>query len=258
VTLTALIDTPAKNLPLNGAVMFSFTPRFSGTPSRIPGTATLTQTTDAQGNSALQAVLTFVPSSNLEDVFATFVGDSNYLLSTSNGFTIGVTGNDFALVMNSAPLIMPAGTTGVDGFDIDAESGYNGTATFTAAGLPEGAAATFMPTSVTGSGQIFVQISTTGPHAAFKGGIAQTALLATIIPFFAVVLIGPRRRKRPLLPLILFSLLTAAVSCGGSSGGGTGGGGGNGGTPPGNYTVTITVTSNTGISHSAMFPLVIQ
>jgi subtilase family serine protease len=262
VTLTALVDTPA-NLPITGSVIFSYTPRFAGTPAPIPGTPTLTQTTDAQGNSALQAVLTFVPSSNLEDVFATFIGDSNYSLSTSNRFTIAVAGNDFTLDMTTAPLIMPAGSQGVTGFEIDAQSGYNGTATFTAGALPAETTVTFTPTSITGSGQISVQISTMAPHAAASGkagqGVAATVLFATVLPFVGLVVLGGRRQRiRPVLVLVLCCSIFAASSCGGGSGGGGGSGFTDPGTPKGSYQINVTVTSNTGIVHTGTLPLVIQ
>jgi hypothetical protein len=263
VTLTALVDTPA-NLPVAGSVVFSYTPRFVGTPAPIPGTPTVTHTTDAQGNSALQAVLTFVPSSNLENVFATFAGDSNYQLSTSNGFTIAVAGNDFILDMNTAPLIMPAGSSGVTGFEIDAEAGYSGTATFKAGTLPAETIVTFTPTSVTGSGQVSVQISTIAPHSTANGragkGMPSISAFATLLPVVGLLLFGGRRhRNSSVLLLVLFCSMLGATSCGGGTGGGGGGGGfTDPGTPKGSYKITVTVTSDTGISHTGTLPLVIQ
>jgi hypothetical protein len=181
VTLTAVVDSPSKNPAVSGPVTFFYTTRFAGTPTAIPGMPTLTQTTDAQGNAALQAVLSFVPASNLETVFASFTGDSAHQSSTSNNeITIAVAGNDFSLVVGSAPLMMPAGSQGVTSLEIDAESGYSDTATFIASGLPREATAAFTPPSITGSGQASIQVSTQAPHDLASETASRATLAATI------------------------------------------------------------------------------
>jgi hypothetical protein len=89
-----------------------------------------------------------------------------------------------------------------------------------------------------------------------------------VIPLACGVLLLPmRRRRRQLLrmwvPLALLGVLLGVASCT-SSGGGTGGGGGTSGgsggagqTPPGTYSIPLTVTS-TGILHSVTVTLVVD
>lgn len=269
VTLTALVDTPAKNLIPTGAVLFNAMTRFTG-PVLISGTPVITPTTDANGNSALQAVLTFVPSSNYENVWVQFMADSNYEYSASNNLIIAVAGNDFSLTSGS-PLTVFQGSAGATSVMIDGQSGYGGTVNFTAAsvtGLPREASATFALTSITGSGESDLTISTMAPHAAFRQqsslGRVGMLFIAGFLPIGGILLMRVRKRQSWSAMAALF-VLTSALTLGL----GCGGGGSTGpppppldpGTPKGSYPITVTATSGSGtnaITHTTTFTLAVQ
>ena len=262
-TLTALIDTPAKNLNPTGTVTFSY---YGG--SQLPGTPTLTPVTNSNGNSALQATLNFTPISNSSTIAAVYSGDSNYLQSGSGAYTVVVGGDDFAFTASGSTLTVSRGQTGAVSFGIDGQASYNATINFapsSCSGLPSQSSASFSPTSVTGSGGTTLFIATTAPQAvrAAKGGALLGWRLACLMPFAGMILLLRGRRWcgfGMVLALILLAITLVSTGCGGGSGGtgGTGGGGGTGtGTPTGSYTITVTATDGTH-THSATFTLVVQ
>lgn len=273
VTLTALVDTNAKNLPLTGPVVFRATTTFVGTPVNLSGTTTVTPVTDANGNSALQVSLTTVPIANSMDVWAQFMGDSNYSYSASNSILINVAGNDFTFTLGSS-LTMSQGATGYTGFEIDAQSGYTGTVNFTSAsvtGLPAETTVSFMPSQISKSGSGTIWITSTSPHAAVRLRNLTSATrwnVGIYLPAMGIVGLSiPRRRRSKLsygLSAIAVLCLTLLIACGGGAGSGSGGTGGGGsgvtdpGTPKGNYNITVTATSDTGITHTGTFMLSVQ
>ncbi len=262
VTLTAFVDGSIKNVPFTGSVVFADT----STSTMIPGTITLTPTTDANGNSALQASLTFTPYRNTIPI-ATFTGDANYAESTSSVVPITVTGDDFNFAANPSTVTVTPGLAGVLTLNIVGPTAYTGTVNFTPASctnLPPEASCAFSPSSITGTGSTQLVVSTTAPHSAVKGHslgwtFASGAPLAGIflIPFL-------RRNKLRLLPCAFLVLLAFLSSCGGggaSSGGGGGGGTTDPGTPNGTYTVTVTATSGSGataITHTLTFTMLVN
>ena len=257
VTLTAVVNTSAKSPALSGTVTYS------GSPQAVNGTPTLSAVTDASGNAALQATLSFTPSVNTESVGVVYSGDTNYLGSSSNYVTVQVAGNDFSLEIDEPGLSIQApGASGIIGLNVDGQSGYTGTATFACKGLPPESTCDFSPASVQGSGGTFLTIQTTAAHTValieapahhgyrWLGGASGMA-------FVAILLIGggPRKRRvRFLAGFIAVILVLPMVCCGGGGGGGGGGGHTDPGTPVGNYSVTVTATSGS-LSHSATFPL---
>jgi len=270
VTLTALIDTPEKGLTPTGTV--SFNEVTASISAGIPGPVTLTPATDAGGNSALLATLTFMPSANNTMVSAAYSGDSNFQQSGS-GYTttITVAGSDFAFYAGYPTAVVP--TPGVNtsmGLTIDGEAAYNGTITFApsaCSGLPAESSCSFSPSSVVGSGGTTVFINTTAPHA-IRGTQArsrQNPVLwwsMTASGMLGLLLAGTplRRHGYRLLPLLLVAFLLVLPGCGGGSSGGGGGGSGgptDPGTPVGTYTVTVTATSGS-LTHKASFQLVVQ
>ena len=262
VTLTAVVDTPAKNLTPTGTVVF----KTYSTSAVVPGTVTYTPVTDASGNSALQATLSFVPTSNNMQLVADYSGDSNYQGTGSIPLSISVAGSDFAFVAGGSTLTVAPGQSGAVGFGIDGQASYAGTVDFTSsdcAGLPAETTCTFSPTSVTGSGSTTVFVNTTAPHALLRkmsrsasfvwwpaslGGLAGICLLGTA---------SKGRKWSKLLALVVIGFVLVLPSCGGGGGGGGGGGNTDPGTPKGRYTITVTATSGS-LTHSASFQLIVQ
>jgi hypothetical protein len=256
-TLTALIDTPAKNLTPTGQVAFNF---YGGGP--LPGVVTLTPITDANGNSALQATLNFSPAASHTTIDAVYTGDSNYLQSGTGAFTITVAGTDFSFAPAAPTATVSRGQTIAVGLGIDGQLDYNATINFTPSsvtGLPPASSASFTPTSVTGTGGTTLFIATTGPNASLptptRDGL-RWWLLGTSGVFAGVFLFGGQRHRRlsSILSVLACILLGASVGCGG---GGSSGGGGGGGTPAGNYRISVTATDGTH-THTATFTLIVQ
>ena len=95
VTVTALVDASVKNIAPTGTV------NFQGSPFPLSQSVTVTSITDANGNAAGQASITFAATAN-ENVTAQYSGDSNYFNSSSSGILITVPGSDFTLYTDTA------------------------------------------------------------------------------------------------------------------------------------------------------------
>jgi hypothetical protein len=265
VTITAVVDTNLKNVPVPGGTV-SFMDWLTGI--AVTGTPTYSSTTDSSGNVAFQASLTFIPQANMT-IAASYGGDSNYPSASwvvGNGITIA--GSDFALVPFSSSINVTQGGTNSLTLFIEGQSAYSGIVNFSSAsctGLPRESSCSFSPTSVTGAGWTSLSFNTTAPHATAakqKWGLGQNSfVLAFCLPFATLMipLPGLRHRVRALILSLVSGLLLFVIACGG--GGGGGGGQTDPGTPRGSYPITVTATSGTGsgaITHSANFTLVVQ
>jgi hypothetical protein len=276
VTLTAVVDTEVKNLTPTGTVTFENVTGPSPT-----GTVTYTPITDTNGNSALQASITFIPPRNRMVVLAEYSGDPNYQSSDSTSSTILVTGNDFNIIPTTSNATTIPGEPATQQLIIDGQSAYSGTINFTpssCAGLPAESSCIFTPAAVVGDNVTTLQIATALPHAILKKESRNNGvefINGSLALVFGVLLMGisPKKRSyKTLLSLIVLACCFSIVSCGGGSvvntgggsGGGSGGGGGGGGgptdpgTPVGTYTVTVTATSNTNLTHTVSFQLTVQ
>ena len=179
-------------------------------------------------------------------------------------------GFDFSLALNGAgSQTVVAGTAASYKLVLTPLNGSSGTFAFACDALPTNALCLFNPPAqtLTGgvTGNVTVSVSTGSPTSRLRpNGFNFWA----VIPLACGVLLLPmRRRRRQLLrmwvPLALLGVLLGVASCT-SSGGGTGGGGGTSGgsggagqTPPGTYSIPLTVTS-TGILHSVTVTLVVD
>ncbi len=191
---------------------------------------------------------------------------------TSNGLMFAIV--DFTLSSTTGTLTVTAGGSAM--FTI-ATAPVNGTfpnsVTFSASGLPTGAAATFSPSSVTPGTSTTMTVTTTaryapasmpGPRgpvfptlppgslAAWLASLALAILLARV--GFAGLERKPLRRLAPLAALILLIVTTGYLA-------GCAGGFPRtevpGGTPAGTYTITVTATSGTDV-HSTTVTLIVQ
>ena len=264
VTVTALLDTGLKSVPVpTGTVPFINW----GPMTQISGTETYSTVTDSNGNVALQASLTFVPTASVS-VSANYAGDSNYPAATGVALNIAVTGSDFSLVPSQSSLTVAQGGTGQLAIYVQGQSSYAGSITFSSgscSGLPSESICGFGPPTVLGVGWTNLSVSTAAPHssAALAGNPGGRLLLsALMMPFAAVLLAGVRRRRtRNTLALgLMLGVLYVGPGCGGGSSG-TGSGPTDPGTPAGTYTVTVTGTSGSGstaLTHTATFNLIVK
>jgi hypothetical protein len=250
VTLTALVDTNVKNLPPTGTVTFS------GYPSPIQGTPTLTPVTDASGNSALQATLTITVNST-ENVYVQYSGDSNYFANSSNYVSVLVP--DFSLNANTGYVTLTAGQSQAIQIYVSDNYGFSSTVNnFSCSGLPAEATCSFSPTSVSGNNSITLTLSTAALGQFRKRAQASTPPLWWAATSGALLLgiclisvpISKRQRKSLLALFVLVSFVTLP-SCGGGSGGGV--------TQPNNPVPAITTLSPTQMAAgSASQPLTVS
>jgi hypothetical protein len=190
-------------------------------------------------------------------------------LNTTNSTTcksaqVGM-GFDFTVAASgSSSLTIAAGQTANYGVTINPANGARGTFTYTCGTLPANALCLFNPPTTTVSagatGSVTVGISTE------KATLARAASPAAwrMLPLACGLLLLPLglvRRRKSLLLIVLLAVLAGSVSSCTSSGGGTGGGSGGSGsssaTPPGTYTVPVTVSS-TGITHAVTLTMTVD
>jgi hypothetical protein len=204
----------------------------------------------------------------------TSAGSSSGVLTVSSAavaapatVTLSGVGFDF-VVSSSGPLSQTVAAGEQAGYTlIITPTGSSGSFTFACGTLPTNAICLFSPSSETINagvqGNLEVQISTgsgsttSWNRAPDRSGPWRAAPLAcglVLLPFVY------RRRRRILLLAVLAAIIGAGIASCTSSGGGTGGTGGNGGgsnTPPGTYTIPVTVTS-TGVSHAVSLSLTVD
>jgi hypothetical protein len=144
--------------------------------------------------------------------------------------------------------------------NVFASSGFASVISFTCAGLPAESTCTFGPTSITGSGQILVTVSTTAPHITQlldqRPYYLARWLTGGGFALAGIFVLGSPRRRRHRLPLLLITLalLLMIPACGG-------GGGSHHqqdpGTPAGTYNVTVAAAGGA-ILQSNSFTLSVQ
>ena len=177
------------------------------------------------------------------------------------------------LVGPAQPVAVSAGQAATFNLTFLPSNGNNGTFTFSCANLPLGARCSFSPPSLTGTPgatPVVLTVSTTGTAASLFH--PRTLFYALWLPFFGVVLVtagspaGERKRRlgfAVIIALLLIGLMFL-VSCGGggstssNSSGGSGSGGSNApptpgtSTPPGTYTFSVTASSPSSQSSTAL------
>jgi hypothetical protein len=217
------------------------------------------------------AAVTFQPNSSGVATGALIVTSS--ALPAPASVALSGMGFDFAAaVSGSSTFTVASGQTANFTLTINPANGAAGVFTYTCGALPANSQCVFNPTSTT------ITTGATGTMAiAISTGKASTARLESPgpwrvipeIPMACGLLLVPfvfaRRRKVLLLLVLLAVLVSAASSCsssgGGPAGGGTGGGsGGSGGglaTPPGTYSIPVTIAS-TGVTHAVTVTLTVD
>jgi hypothetical protein len=172
------------------------------------------------------------------------------------------TGFDFSVVTGSASQTAASGQTATFTMNLMPLGGSGATFTYVCGTLPAHASCSFNPSSdvvaANATSAVSVLIATGSTAAAVHspprpGWAIPVALCGLFLLPFAL-----RRRHRSLLVLALFALLIGGSGCVASGGGtGTGPVGGSSNTPPGTYSIQVTVSAD-GISHGATFSLTVD
>lgn len=233
-----------------GSVVFADGPVNLGTGTLNAGVATFTTSSLAAGSRAITAI---------------YSGDSNFTPATSAAFAQSIFDFDFGPGKGSATSAT-VGRAGTANFTL-AVTPVNGQTTlfdltFSVAGLPPGATATFSPVSVSkGSGTTDVKLTVSLPAATARMSNSAYPFSAPFLIALALVpLVGTRRMWRHVrassfcILLLLIGIATGAAISG--CGGGAGSSGGSHAQP---QTYTLVVTANGGtLTHSTNLNLTVQ
>lgn len=253
LTLTAQVTAATSGMP-TGSVSF-----YSG--------ATLLHTVTLSGGSASYST-TALAAGATDSLTATYSGDANFEASTASAQSVVVAPLDFSLaVSGSASQSVVPGTPATFQLAVTPTYGaYPGPVTFTADGLPAGAAAKFSPATIaaaSGEQTVTVTIQTAAPSTAAIERDPAAKIHSFAWAFLLLPLLGAgsmrrngrflRRTLGNLGCLLLLSLAalaagTALTGCGSSSVA----------FPPAqSYTVTLTGTSGT-VAHAATVTLSVE
>lgn len=274
VTLTATVSSPAfagapisgcGDLPCESMNNFFSNDFPSGTVTFFAGNTQLAsvQTSFGQLNSngVIEQVSLFNTTLPLgqNSITAQYNGDANYLASTSAPMVVTIDADfSFAAANPTVTISRPGGSV-TNTLTITGQNGYNGTVNFAStscSGLPMLAQCSFSPTSITGSGNVTVTITTTASTAmSHRSGWAGMGLV-----FAGVLVVNVPTRKFRMSSVLLITLVAFAMALSGCGGGSSSsGGGGSPGTPAGNYSLTVTAATSDGVvSHAATFNLAVQ
>jgi hypothetical protein len=266
-TVDATFSTPLSALVTNN----------NGNP--VPGVA-VNFTAPANGASATLSASTSTTNANgIASVTATANGNngSYEVLATVPGFSttaqFSLTNTDFSLSVNEPSLTVMDGSSGTATISVTPLSGFSSSVTLACTGLPEGAACSFSPASLTPAGAALtstVTVTTSALYATFTPGRFGSRRPSTRSPLWwlgvlalATLLAGvgiagiermPLRRWAPLAALILLIVMAGyLVGCmGGFPRAAL-----PGGTPTGTYSIAVTATSGAD-AHSTTVMLTVQ
>jgi len=191
---------------------------------------------------------------------------SSSAIATPANVALSGMGFDFtAAISGSSSLTVSSGQTADYTIAINPSNGNQGTFTYTCGTLPANAQCLFNPATSTVSagatGNVTVEISTGKSGSARMESPAGNRMLPLLCGLLLLPLALGRRRKA-LLIAVLLTVIAGSVSGCTSSGGvtikGTGSGSGsNSATPPGTYSVPVTISS-TGISHAVSVTMTVD
>lgn len=234
----------------------------AGTPLTPGGTVTFmdngTALMSEPVTGGVAQLTTQLPAGASAVITAVYSGDGNFLTSTStNSVTLVVAPLDFRFTNTGANAYTAApGAVASYSFAVAPLYGsYAGPMSFTVAGLPAGATASFTPSTVAANSSattpVMMTVQTAVASAHNRSPFGRGVVLALLLlPFGMKRSVRKKLSGRILLLLLLLAGTTAAMSgCGSSNGFML--------QSPQNYTLTVTATAGT-LVHSQTVTLIVQ
>jgi hypothetical protein len=246
--------------------MVTFSATVNATPATIPNENPTSL--NSEGNASVQSNPLLVgggPTVPFDagqyTITASYSGDSSFKLSNSTQSVSFTIQPGFLTSLGAVPFvsISSAGLSGSIPINVFASSGFTSAINFTCAGLPAESTCTFGPTTITGSGQILVTVSTTAPHLTqlldHRPYYLARWLTAGGFALTGIFVLGSPRGRRHSLPLLLITLALLVMIPG------CGGGGSHHqqdpGTPAGTYNIIVNATGGAILQTNA-FTLSVQ
>jgi Big-like domain-containing protein len=200
-------------------------------------------------------------------VVITYSGDTVYQGSQA-GLSLNNPLADFSMVTQSPVVTLAAGATGTAMLNLGSINGFNASVGL-ACTAPSGLTCSLNPASLTVNGNttatLTINASTSGSSAQRISWFAASGG-ATLACVFLLGIPARRRNWRSLPSLILLLVLTAGIGCGGGGGGSSTSNptsptpptSGSTPTPAGTYTVVVTGTQGTVISHAIPVTVIVK
>ena len=268
-TITLTLSRTSVNVGSSGAlVMTAKVAPTTGTGTPTGSVTFFVNTGTAVGTVALSsgtATFSYNPSglrAGIDNVTASYLGDSNFATSTSTTQTLSV--QDFTMAANSTTITVTDGQTGTSTLTITPLGGFNQTLNYSCSGVPSESNCTF---TSAGANSETVSISTTAPSYARSRkapfGRGGSLVYALLLPGLLGLVLPASRRKRTLRHALSLLFVVAVLTlwlpaCGSSSTTTTTP---NPGTPKGTYTLILTASTSGAagtLSHTSTISLTVQ
>jgi len=252
------IKTSSGGLAPEGSVTFYSGTASLGSAAVFGETAGGITTSGTFVTASSQASLTTTLPTGADSITAQYGGDGNYVAATSAPVNITVAPDFTPAFSGPSITVASPGASGNLTLTITGQSGYNGTINLSSSsctGLPFGAACSFSPASITGSGQSTLTVTTTAPTTRIAPGSSVSTWIGGSGIFLAgIFVIGAMPRKRRWASAFSVAAIAWLLTVAGCSGGGPGT---IPGTPTGTSNVTVNLTDGN-FKHPTTFTLNVQ
>ena len=208
-----------------------------------------------------------LPQGN-NSVVITYSGDAVYQGSQA-GLSLNNPLTDFSMVTQTPVVTVTAGATGTAMLNLGSINGFNASVGLACA-APSGLTCSLNPASVTVNGNTTATLTinaSTSTSSVQRISWFAASSGATLACVFLLGIPARRRKWRSFLSLIVLGVLTAGIGCGGGGGGGSSTSNPAPPAPPtsgstptaaGTYTVVVTGTQGTVISHAIPVTVIVK